>query len=378
MKPKKALIIIGTRPEAIKLAPLIKKMKGDAFFMVKVCSTGQHREMLAQALKTFSIVPDYKLNVMKDSQGLADLTSKTISALKRVLSLESPDLVVVQGDTTTAFASALASFYNKIPVAHVEAGLRTDDKYNPFPEELNRRLIGAMSDLNFAPTRAARGNLLREGIAPSRIFVTGNTVVDALELIVDKWERGHTHDINGRLLTILDNAGNGKKVITVTCHRRESFGKELRSVCSSIKRIARRFPDTFTVFPVHMNPNVRKTVFETLKGIDNISLIDPLDYESFLWLVGKSYLVITDSGGVQEEAPSLRKPVLVIRKKTERLEGLKSGITRLVGTSSDEILRSAADILNNKSVYRKMTSCANPYGDGKASYRIIRILKEIR
>jgi len=378
LKAKKILAVFGTRPEAIKLAPLIKKIRDCPGFRVRVCSTGQHKQMLDQVLKTFSIVPDYTLNIMRRSQGLFDITSEALLGLKKVIMKESPDILIIQGDTTTALIATLAAFYCKVKIAHIEAGLRTGDKYNPFPEEMNRRLISAISDLHFAPTEAARENLVREGVERSKIFVTGNTVVDALNFIRQKWEKGDTRNIKKIISYLNSVAERGRKLLVVTCHRRESFGAELKNICRAIKTIALNFPEVVVVFPVHMNPNVRDTVYKLLRGVENIHLTEPLDYESFLWLLNKSYLIITDSGGVQEEAPSFKKPVLVIRKKTERLEGIRRGITWLTGTTAKQIFSRTSELLANRASYEKMIRETNPYGDGKASDRIIRVLKNIK
>ncbi|MHB8481837.1 MAG: non-hydrolyzing UDP-N-acetylglucosamine 2-epimerase [Nitrospiria bacterium] len=372
------LIVFGTRPEAIKLAPLIKKIKEIDRFELKICSTGQHKQMLEQVLKTFFITLDYSLDIMKRSQDLFGVTSEALLGLKKIIEKESPGVLVVQGDTTTALIATIAAFYCKVKVAHVEAGLRTGDKYNPFPEEINRKLISAISDIHFAPTEVARENLLREGIEEAKIFVTGNTVVDALNLITEKWKKGDTRNIEG-MITYLDSiVGRGQKILIVTCHRRESFGEDLENICRAIKIVALQFPEVVIVFPVHLNPNVRNTVYRILQGITNVHLLDALDYESFLWLLNKSYFIVTDSGGIQEEAPSFKKPVLVIRKKTERPEGIRHGITRLTGTSSREISSHISEILKERVSYEELIPKENPYGDGKASDRIIKVLKKIK
>lgn len=334
--------------------------------------------MLDQVLKIFSIVPDYNLNIMQDEQNLFEVTNRIISGLKPIILNESPDIVIVQGDTTTTFAASLAAYYCKVKVAHIEAGLRTSDKYNPFPEEINRRLTSVIADIHFAPTEEARYNLLNEGINDSNIFVTGNTVVDALKLIIQRWENGITDGIQ-HVIKLLHSILHSEKqrLLLVTCHRRESFGEDIRNICYALKEIAQNDPDVVVVYPVHLNPNVKIPVYRTLDGIKNIHLIDPLDYEGFLFLLSKAYLVLTDSGGVQEEAPSLGKPVLVMRKKTERPEGINYGMAKLVGTSSDEIVTLTRQILADNSLYQSMIPSKNPYGDGNASEKIIRVLEEL-
>lgn len=364
----KLLFIFGTRPEAIKMAPLILKAKGDRTFDVRVCVTGQHKEMLDQVMDFFGIVPDYDLKVMRKGQSLSDITSDVLKGLEPVFIAESPDFAMVQGDTTTAFTGALASFYHKIPVAHIEAGLRSHNKYSPFPEEMSRVLVGRLADFHFTPTVRAKENLIKEGIE-SKIYEVGNTVIDALFLtleIIKNREEELRHYFNWLDID--------KRVILVTGHRRESFGEPFKEMCVSLKEIAKR-QDVVIVYPVHLNPNVRKPVFDILSGIDNIHLIEPLEYPYLIWLMSKSYLVLTDSGGIQEEAPSLGKPVLVMRDVTERVEGIDAGTCRLVGTNKKAIVRETLRLLDDKSLYERMATAVNPYGDGRSSERILEIVK---
>lgn len=334
--------------------------------------------MLEPVLKSFSITPDYSLDIMKRSQDLYRTTSAALLGLKTVIAKQSPDLVLVQGDTTTAFIGAIAAYYQKVKVAHVEAGLRTGDKYNPFPEEVNRKLISALSDIHFAPTETARENLLKEGIQSSTVFVTGNTVIDAVNLITQKWKKGDTRNIEGTMNYFSSIVDKNQQLLILTCHRRESFGADLENICAAVKSVANKFPNLVILFPVHMNPNVRKPVYKILGRVKNVHLTDAMEYESFLWLVKKCYLIVTDSGGVQEEAPSFGKPVLVIRRRTERLEGIRHGITRLIGTSRREISSQISEILMNRVSYEKLIPKTNPYGDGRATDRIIKVLKEIK
>ena len=369
---KKILFIFGTRPEAIKLAPLIKEFqKYKQKFEVKVCVTAQHREMLDQVLKFFQIIPDFDLNLMKPNQSLFKLTASIIESLETILNEYDPELIFVQGDTTTAFAGALAGFYKKVKIAHVEAGLRSHHKYSPFPEEINRVLVGHLADYHFAPTEKARENLIREGIT-NNIWVVGNTVIDALflGLLIIK-EQGE--ELYYKHFKFLDFS---KKIILVTGHRRESFGEPFKNICFALKEIADSFEDVEIVYPVHLNPNVRKPVNEILKGHPRIHLIEPLEYPYLIWLMNKSYLVLTDSGGIQEEAPSLGKPVLVMRNVTERTEGITAGTAKLVGTNREKIISQTAKLLEKSDEYDKMAKAVNPYGDGKASERIVKILTE--
>ncbi len=368
---KKILFIFGTRPEAIKLAPLILQMKKESkFFQVKVCVTAQHRQMLDQVLSFFKIFPDFDLNLMKSNQSLSELTAEALKGLDLVLEKVKPDFVVVQGDTTSALVGALAAFYKKIKIVYVEDGLRSGNKFSPFPEEVNRQMISQLADFHFAPTKIAVKNLFNENIKKN-IFMVGNTVVDALFLalgIINK-----TGD-ERKYLEYFKYVDFSKKIVLVTGHRRESFGKPLEDICEAIKKIANN-KDVVIVFPVHLNPNVKKPVYKILGNLNNVYLIEPLDYPKMLWLLKMSYLVITDSGGIQEEVPSLQKPVLVTREVTERVEGIKAGSAILVGNKKDKIVKEAVSLLRDKVKYRKMAIKRNPYGDGKACERIIKILK---
>ena len=364
----KFLFILGTRPEAIKLAPLILKLKevGE----INVCVTGQHREMLDQVLDFFSIVPDYDLNIMAKDQSLFTITAKSLKLLDSVIAESMPDMIIVQGDTTTAFVGALAGYYRRIKVAHVEAGLRSFNKFSPFPEEINRILAGRIADLHFAPTQKAKENLLRENIPGETIFVVGNTVIDALFMGLDIVKRDERP-----FYAYFDFVDFSKKVILVTGHRRESFGKPFENICNALKVIAE--DDVEIVYPVHLNPAVRKHVYAVLRGIENIHLIEPLSYPYLIWLMRKCYLILTDSGGIQEEAPSLGKPVLVIRDVTERTEGIEEGTAKLVGTDRQESVKSVRALFDKRE-YSKMAKARNPYGDGKASVRIAGILGNYR
>lgn len=373
-KKIKIFISVGTRPEGIKLAPIIKELDNRKDnFDCKVCSTGQHREMLEQVFNFFEIKPDYDLNLMTRDQSLGSLSSKILNKMGEILESSSPDIVLIQGDTTTAFLTALSAFYKKIKVGHVEAGLRTYDKYAPFPEEINRQLISKVTDFHFAPTRKSLNNLIGENIDKNNIIITGNTVVDAILWGIKKIEKSAEKLEKEEPFRRLDRK---KKVILVTMHRRESFGEDIENVCNALKIISDRHDEIQIVYPVHLNPNVRKPVFDILGGIKNIILTDPLDYESFLWLMKRSHFIITDSGGIQEEAPTLNKPVLVIRKKTERTESLDIGISRLIGTRTADIIDNASELIENDDSYKKMISKGNPYGDGNASEKILDFLSE--
>lgn len=382
----KFMVIFGTRPEAIKIIPVIRKLK-ESGFRVVICVTAQQREMLDQSLDFFGIIPDYDLNIMVDCQDLFYVTIKALEGLKKILQKERPDVVLVQGDTSTAFTASLAAFYLQISIGHIEAGLRTHNKYNPFPEEKNRHLIGVLADYHFAPTELARGNLTKEGIPESQIWVTGNTVIDTLlevinrqSSVVKQEELGRYFKERWKLVLTDDN----QRRILVTGHRRESFGEDFRNICMALKEIAERNPDVAIIYPVHLNPNVQKPVNEILgsnqttltddKEPKNIFLLEPLEYEHFVYLMSKSYIIMTDSGGIQEEAPSLHKPVLVMRNTTERSEGIDANTLRLVGTKKDIISREAQRLLDNKDTYDKMSISINPYGDGKAAGRIVDIL----
>lgn len=380
---KKILLVFGTRPEAIKLAPVVNKLKEKVdHFNVIVCVTAQHREMLDQVLSIFNIQPDYDLDIMKNNQNLFDITTNVLNGLKSVLEETAPDLIMVQGDTTTAFIAGLGAFYLKIPVAHVEAGLRTYNKYNPFPEDMNRRLLSAIADYHFAPTEWSRSNLINENVPSERIWVTGNTVIDALMHVVrglgnqkDRFRGAEGQ--RGREFFNLKLKTQNAKLILVTGHRRESFGEGFENICQALKTIAQKRNDVMIVYPVHLNPNVRQPVNAILKDIDNVVLIEPIDYAPFVSLMDKSYLILTDSGGIQEEAPSLGKPVLVMRNTSERPEGIEAGVVRLVGTNRDSIVENVFELLDKKDVYEGMSKKANPYGDGKAAERIVDILSSI-
>jgi UDP-N-acetylglucosamine 2-epimerase (non-hydrolysing) len=365
----KILLIFGTRPEAIKMAPVVKALERSEEFQAVTTVTAQHRQMLDQVLELFDIQPQYDLNIMQNSQTLTDITTKVLQGLKEVLAKEQPDLVLVHGDTSTTFAGSLAAFYQQIPVGHVEAGLRTYNKYSPYPEEMNRKLTGCLTDIHFAPTQTAKAALLKEGVKPENIVVTGNTVIDALLQTVKRDYR-----FNNSLLNTIDYAT--KKVILVTSHRRENLGEPMRNIFSAIKEIVLGNPDTEVVFPVHLNPKVRELAGEILGETERVRLIDPLDYEPFTNLMNQCYLVLTDSGGIQEEAPALGKPVLVLRDTTERPEAVKAGTVKLVGTGKDAIIKEANLLLRDRGEYQKMAGAVNPYGDGKAADRIIRAMRK--
>jgi UDP-N-acetylglucosamine 2-epimerase (non-hydrolysing) len=366
------LFVFGTRPEAIKLIPLIIAMKGDTFFDVNVCVTAQHREMLDQVLSIFEIQPEFDLNVMTHNQTLAQLTAGTLDGINRVVSDVKPDLCLIQGDTTTVFTAALACYYNKVKVGHIEAGLRSFDKFQPFPEEINRTLVTHIADYHFAPTKRAKNNLLHENIRDSRIFVTGNTVIDALHIIKNKLDKNVLLPGNNDVIRLLKR---NNRFILVTSHRRENFGDGIESICNAIARFAVRYPFANIIFPVHLNPNIRKPVHDRLDQYSNVHLLPPLDYISFVALMSGCYLVLTDSGGVQEEAPSFGKPVLVMRQTTERPEAVESGLSRLVGSDEENILMNLTKLMEDEKAYSAMSNGTNPYGDGNASERIIQILK---
>jgi UDP-N-acetylglucosamine 2-epimerase (non-hydrolysing) len=365
----KILLIFGTRPEAIKIAPVVKALEQSEEFQAVSAVTAQHRQMLDQVLDLFDIQPQYDLNIMQNAQTLTDITTKVLRGLKEVLAKEQPDLVLVHGDTSTTFAGSLAAFYQQIPFGHVEAGLRTYNKYSPYPEEMNRKLTGCLTDIHFAPTQTAKGALLKEGVKPENIVVTGNTVIDALLQTVKRDYR-----FNNGLLNTIDYTT--KKVILVTAHRRENLGGPMRNIFSAIKEIVLGNPETEAVFPVHLNPKVRELAGEILGGTERVHLIDPLDYEPFTNLMNQCYLVLTDSGGIQEEAPALGKPVLVLRDTTERPEAVKAGTVKLVGTGKDAIIKEANLLLRDRGEYQKMAGAVNPYGDGKAADRIIRAMRK--
>jgi UDP-N-acetylglucosamine 2-epimerase (non-hydrolysing) len=363
----KNLIIFGTRPEAIKMAPLVKDFHKYSMFDTRVCVTAQHREMLDQVLDFFEIIPDYDLDLMKSNQNLYSLTSDIIIGLKPILEAYKPDYVYVHGDTTTTMAASIASFYAGAKVCHVEAGLRTHNKLSPFPEEINRQVTGRIADYHFAPTLQAKQNLLNENVADNSIIITGNTVIDALLHSTKKVNALENREIE-KLKTIIDNS---KKLILVTGHRRENHGQGFINICEGLKEIAIRNKEVQIIYPVHLNPNVKGPVYEILAGLNTIHLIEPLAYPAFVWLMNQSYLIITDSGGVQEEAPSLGKPVLVMRDNTERPEAVDAGTVILVGTDKEKIIIECSDLLVNSERYNKMSALHNPYGDGKACKRIV-------
>ncbi|WPM84672.1 UDP-N-acetylglucosamine 2-epimerase (non-hydrolyzing) [Apirhabdus apintestini] len=372
----KVLTVFGTRPEAIKMAPLVHALAADPAFEAKVCVTAQHREMLDQVLDLFSIKPDYDLNIMSPGQGLTEITCRILEGLKPVLESFRPDVVLVHGDTTTTIATSLAAFYQRIAVGHVEAGLRTGDLYSPWPEEANRTLTGHLARFHFAPTETSRQNLLRENIAPEKIFVTGNTVVDALLSMRDRIL--NNEDESQALRARYPFLQADKKMIPVTGHRRESFGSGFEHICQALAQIAAENPDVQIVYPVHLNPNVSEPVNRILSHVENVILIAPQDYRPFVWLMNHAWMILTDSGGIQEEAPSLGKPVLVMRDTTERPEAVEAGTVRLVGTNTHTIVEEVTRLLHDKHAYQAMSQAHNPYGDGKASARIIAALKNNR
>ncbi|MFP3019092.1 MAG: non-hydrolyzing UDP-N-acetylglucosamine 2-epimerase [Arsenophonus sp.] len=372
----KVLIVFGTRPEAIKMAPLVHALINDKDFESKVCVTAQHREMLDQVLDIFKITPDYDLDIMSHGQNLTDITCRILEGIKPILLFFKPDLVLVHGDTATTMASTLASFYQRILVGHVEAGLRTGNLYSPWPEEANRKITSYLSMYHFAPTEHSRKNLQDESIPSHRIFVTGNTIIDALFWIRDKVMN------DPKILATLNVQypffEKNKKTLLVTGHRRESFGNGFKRICDALAEIARNNSNVQVVYPVHLNPNVREPVQRILRGINNIILIDPQDYLPFIYLMNNAYLILTDSGGVQEEAPALGKPVLVMRDTTERPEAIETGAVRLVGTKTEKIVQEVEQLLTDEYAYKKMSRAHNPYGDGKACQRILQALKKIR
>lgn len=370
---KKVLLVFGTRPEAIKMAPLALQLKQQKdYFETRVCVTGQHRQMLDQVLELFSLTPDYDLNLMKPGQTLSDITSGVLKGLEQVFTEWMPDVVLVHGDTATTFAASLAAYYHKISVGHVEAGLRTGDIYSPWPEEANRKLTGALTTYHFAPTQSSYNNLIKENIDPKNITITGNTVIDALLTVKEKVETDRV--VIARFEQQFDFLDPTKKLILVTGHRRENFGQGFLNICTALANIAKEYPDVQIVYPVHLNPNVQKPVNELLSGISNIYLIAPQDYLPFVYLMNRSYLILTDSGGIQEEAPSLGKPVLVMRDTTERPEAVEAGTVKLVGTDAALIQQSVVELLENTDLYQMMAAAHNPYGDGTACQQIIRAL----
>ncbi len=382
---KKVMLVFGTRPEAIKMAPLVKEFqKYPDTFKTIVCVTGQHRQMLDQVLQLFEITPDYDLNIMKQGQDLYDVTARVLVGMRDVLKESQPEVVLVHGDTTTSTAAALAAFYQQIPVAHVEAGLRTHNIYSPWPEEMNRQITGRIATYNFAPTPLSKANLLREAVAPESITVTGNTVIDALYWVVNKIKEDKV--LNDELKNLLATAGydvarldGGKKLVLITGHRRENFGDGFISMCTAIRDLTQKYPDVDFVYPMHLNPNVRKPIHEVfgddLSNLGNMFFIEPLEYLSFVYLMDKSNIVLTDSGGIQEEAPGLGKPVLVMRDTTERPEALEAGTVKLVGTDYDKIMCEVSLLLDDPAHYDAMSKAVNPYGDGLACSRIVETLK---
>lgn len=374
------LTIFGTRPEAIKLAPVVKALEARPDqFRSSVCVTAQHREMLDQVLRIFSLKPDYDLDIMKPKQDLYGITSEILLKLKDLFRQIRPDLILVQGDTTTTFAASLAAFYEKIEIGHVEAGLRTHNKRQPFPEEMNRHLTSVLADYHFAPTEKAKRHLLEEGVREDRTYVTGNTVIDALLWILKKQSRPEEQKrIREYFPKTFGLTNPHQRFILVTAHRRESFGEGFENICQAIKEIALRNPGVQIVYPVHLNPNVQEPVYRIIGGVERIHLIEPLEYEPFVYLMNQSFFILTDSGGIQEEAPSLGKPVLVMREVTERAEAVEVGTARLVGSKKESIVREAQKLLDNPEEYQQMASKKNPYGDGKSAERIGNILSEIR
>lgn len=384
---KRIMLVFGTRPEAIKMASLVKELqKNTKDFRTIVCVTGQHREMLDQVLSIFEIKPDYDLNIMKQGQDLYDVTARVLTGMRDVLKEANPDIVLVHGDTTTSTAAALAAFYQQIPVGHVEAGLRTHNIYSPWPEEMNRQLTGRIATYHFAPTPLSKQNLLMENVAEDRITVTGNTVIDALYMVVDKIKQDK--ELDAMLERSLRDAGydvarlkDGKALVLITGHRRENFGDGFISMCRAIKALTEKYPEVDFVYPMHLNPNVRRPIHEVfgedLSGLTNMFFIEPLEYLSFVYLMEKSTLVLTDSGGIQEEAPGLGKPVLVMRDTTERPEALEAGTVKLVGTDYDRIVSEVSALLDDSAYYDRMSKAVNPYGDGLACKRIVDVLRSV-
>ncbi len=375
---KKVMLVFGTRPEAIKMAPLVKAFEADESFKTIVCVTAQHRQMLDQVLDLFEIEPDYDLNVMKPGQNLYEVTSNILLGLKDVLEKEKPDIVLVHGDTTTTLATSLAAFYQQIAIGHVEAGLRTGDIYSPWPEEGNRQVTGRLAQYHFTPTQESQSNLLKENVDIENVIVTGNTVIDALVSVVSKIKDDKS--LEQKLQKIIEEKGyrvdRERKLVLVTGHRRENFGQGFLNICEALTEVAKAHPEADIVYPVHLNPNVQKPVKEILSDVDNVYLIDPLDYEPFVYMMDHAYFILTDSGGIQEEAPSLGKPVLVMRDTTERPEALEAGTVRLVGTDKENIIDACNMLFNDKEAYHTMSKSHNPYGDGKACARIVEFLKE--
>ena len=379
---KKILIVFGTRPEAIKMAPLVKKLQSNPEeFKTIVCVTGQHREMLDQVLRLFEITPEYDLNIMKPNQDLYDITSRILLGMRDVLREVQPDIVLVHGDTTTSMAAALAAFYQQIPVGHVEAGLRTGNIYSPWPEEMNRLMTGRISTVHFSPTPLAKQNLLQEHVDEAKIVVTGNTVIDALQMVVERLKNDEqlAGEVKDKVLNMgydVNRLGEDRRLVLITGHRRENFGEGFLNICHAIKNLSAAYPNVDFVYPMHLNPNVRKPVLDILgEGADNVFLIEPLDYLPFVYMMQHSTLILTDSGGVQEEAPGLGKPVLVMRDTTERPEAVEAGTVLLVGTNREKIEQGVSMLLDDADCYRRMSEAVNPYGDGKACERIAEALR---
>ena len=380
---KKVMLVFGTRPEAIKMAPLVKEFQKDLVaFQTIVCVTGQHREMLDQVLHLFNITPDYDLNIMKSGQDLYDVTSRVLIGMRKVLKEVLPDIVLVHGDTTTSTAAALAAFYQQIPVGHVEAGLRTFNIYSSWPEEMNRQITGRIATYHFSPTQLSRENLLKEGITDEKIIVTGNTVIDALHVVVDRIKKDKLleRELSEALLLSgydVNRLHNGKRLVLITGHRRENFGDGFVAICKAIKALTEKYPEVDFIYPMHLNPNVRKPIYEVFgeSQLSNICFVEPLEYLSFVYLMEKSAIVLTDSGGIQEEAPGLGKPVLVMRDTTERPEALEAGTVKLVGKDYNKIVSEVSVLLDNQTYYDKMSKAVNPYGDGQASGRIVDVLR---
>ena len=380
---KKILLVFGTRPEAIKMAPLVKKLQEmPEEFQTVVCVTGQHREMLDQVLRLFDIVPEYDLNIMKPNQDLYDITSRILLGMRDVLKEVQPDIVLVHGDTTTSMAAALAAFYQQIPVGHVEAGLRTGNVYSPWPEEMNRLMTGRISTVHFSPTPLAKQNLLQEHVDEAKIVVTGNTVIDALQMVVERLKNDEqlAGEVKDKVLNMgydVNRLSEDRRLVLITGHRRENFGEGFLNICHAIKNLSEKYPNVDFVYPMHLNPNVRKPVLEILgEGADNVFLIEPLDYLPFVYMMQHSTLILTDSGGVQEEAPGLGKPVLVMRDTTERPEAVEAGTVLLVGTNREKIEQGVSMLLDDADCYRRMSEAVNPYGDGLACERIVKKLGE--
>lgn len=374
---KKVLLVFGTRPEAIKMAPLVLALKKHSTVIEsRVCVTAQHRGMLDQVLAIFNIKPDFDLNIMKNNQDLYDITEKILVGMKEILSEYEPDIVFVHGDTTTAFVTALCAFYRKIQIAHVEAGLRSNDLYSPWPEEGNRKLISQLATFHFAPTFRSKQNLLRENIMKDSIIITGNTVIDALFIVLEKIKNNakYRKRLEEEIIKFYKHFPCAEKYVLITGHRRENFGEGFVNICQAIRSLAYRYPNIDFVYPVHLNPNVQEPVYELLKDIENIYLIPPVEYEAFVYLMSKAYLILTDSGGIQEEAPSLGKPVLVMREHTERPEILESGTVKLVGTDKEKIIKEVTNLCDNRAYYEEMSRCINLYGDGTAAEKITKVI----